>query len=135
MTLTNFLLARIAEDEARAGAPEFPGWPTDPKVVRDDRDTWMGPDTVLMHLGRFLAECDSRRRILSLHAQARTPYELEKGLPGVCGSETSSEYHTDGRGYSTAWPCPTIRALALPYADHPDFREEWSTGRSFSLRD
>lgn len=22
-------------------------------------------------------------------------------------------------------PCPTLRLLARPYADHPDYREEW----------
>ena len=22
-------------------------------------------------------------------------------------------------------PCATLRLLALPYADHPDYREEW----------
>lgn len=24
-----------------------------------------------------------------------------------------------------SWPCRTLRALALPYAEHPDYREEW----------
>jgi hypothetical protein len=23
------------------------------------------------------------------------------------------------------WPCDTVRALVLPYADHPDYRELW----------
>jgi hypothetical protein len=23
------------------------------------------------------------------------------------------------------WPCQTLRLLALPYADHPDYRPEW----------
>ncbi|MFD3917325.1 DUF6221 family protein [Streptomyces sp. NPDC058603] len=25
----------------------------------------------------------------------------------------------------TKWPCRTLRLLALPYADHDDYREEW----------
>lgn len=27
---------------------------------------------------------------------------------------------TDGRS-----PCPTLRLLSLPFADHPDYRQEW----------
>jgi hypothetical protein len=24
------------------------------------------------------------------------------------------------------YPCRTLRALALPFVDHPDFRQEWA---------
>lgn len=36
--------------------------------------------------------------------------------------------HNDGqgtRGHDLSIPCPTLRMLALPYADHPDYRQEW----------
>jgi hypothetical protein len=35
---------------------------------------------------------------------------------GTCGSVDDSPVE---------WPCDTVLALALPYADHPDYREEW----------
>lgn len=28
-------------------------------------------------------------------------------------------------GGSTAWPCDTLKHLALPYAEHRDYRPEW----------
>jgi hypothetical protein len=55
-----------------------------------------------------LARCAADRLILELHCSVKIgddePYCADDGeLP----------------------PCPTLRALALPYADHPDYREEW----------
>jgi hypothetical protein len=45
---------------------------------------------------RVLAECEAKRRIVEMHA-----YQEEHFTPDE------------------------LRALALPYADHPDYREEW----------
>jgi hypothetical protein len=75
VNLTEFLLARIAEDAARA----------------EDLES-----------RRSLADCEAKRRIVRMHQP-----------PTICGWDCR-----DGR-------CPTLRALALPYADHPDYREEW----------
>ena len=55
---------------------------------------------------RAMAEREAKRRIVELHHTA--------GRSGLC-----DECH------SKVWPCPTLRLLALPYADHPDYREEW----------
>ncbi|WP_225794772.1 DUF6221 family protein [Streptomyces aculeolatus] len=55
-----------------------------------------------------LADIDAKRRIADLH-QA----DDEKAEAPIC---TTCLY---------APPCETLRALALPYADHPDYREEW----------
>jgi hypothetical protein len=85
-TLTEFLLARIAEDEA-AVRREMPGrWTnwlaqTRPGLVPD-----LDP-----RLKRALAECEAKRRIVDVADEA----------PGV------------------------LRFLALPYAEHADYREEW----------
>ena len=91
LTLPDFLLARIAEDEARArpawearsarrvlGLPLEPAWPT--------------PD-------RVLAECEAKRRIVGIWVESGF---VERGVMDE-----------------------VIDALALPYAVHPDFREEW----------
>lgn len=95
-TLTEFLLARVAEDEREAGDP-----------------TWC--DCVIEGLPlkhglqcpiRLLAECDVKRRIMMLVERTGwAPGECDE-----CGSPGSDAI---------------LERLALPYADHPDYREEW----------
>lgn len=102
--LAEFLLARIAEDDIIArrstdlGDLEAAGWYPD----------------------RILAECEAQRRIVAEH----------------------SRFHHDGRDWcrvcvapqgfpvagdpGTPYPCATLRALTLPYADHSDYRPEWA---------
>jgi hypothetical protein len=168
LTLTDFLLARFAEDEdaARLCAEMFPppwdvadrGWrvriyASDVSVedlTSDDPDATTTRNPVVMevepdrhiedprwlserveHVRRHdpahvLAECESKRRIVELHRQSRIPYEVANDLPGVCLTETSSDYFTDGRGSYTAYACATIKALASVYSDHPDYRDEWA---------
>jgi hypothetical protein len=88
MTLTEFLLARIAEDERAANAD----WSN------------LGYDPA-----RVLAECEAKRRILDLHRSG----EVCDPCSGWLGTDPAAD-------------CPTLRLLALPYADHPDYRAaEW----------
>lgn len=104
LTLADFLSARLDEDEAVARrATEF--WAGaaggQPEVV----------DHVFRHdPARVLAEVDAKRRIVEEHS----PH------PEVYGDYCPSE---DGR-YRLDH-CPTLRLLALPYAEHDDYREEW----------
>ncbi|WP_406365238.1 DUF6221 family protein [Streptomyces sp. NBC_00645] len=57
---------------------------------------------------RVLREIDAKRRILAEHA-----------LNGwVCDTCDNGEV-------DQTFPCPTLRLLALPYADRPGYREEW----------
>lgn len=124
MTLTEFLLARIAEDEAwaREAAPSpwsaydsvtEDGWPLfnygdfgwsvhGPGV--ETEDSQQGRATaghIARHdPARVLAECGAKRRMVRLHS----PHQL-----------TADDV-----------PCETLRALALPYADYPDFNPDWN---------
>lgn len=83
MTLADFLLARIAEDEAGV-IPEWQfGTPS-----------------------RVLAECDAKRQIVDM-----------------CGYHL--EFSGDVTPASDDLATATLHFLALPYADHPDYREEW----------
>lgn len=99
MTLAEFLLARIAEDEDVAT-----NW-----LRFEVRDGVPGnyaiPD-------RVRAECEAKRRIIELHSDGGKDWNGERFVH-FCHS------------CRTPWPCLTLRALALPYADHPDYREEW----------
>jgi hypothetical protein len=102
LTLAEFLLARIAEDEDRI-----------PIVVKGG----------MLKFNRRLAECEAKRRIIELHHAI----EVRDWNPqGYCAECTDSGWveAVDG-AYPVGMPCRTLRLLALPYADHPDYREEW----------
>lgn len=120
-SLTEFLLARIAEDESAAHAAardvalgpissedvEWRVWHADYEgigVIGDyasyDQATHeTTPTTVHMERwdpARVLAECETKRRII----------EWASEEPGRVG--------------------PALSMLSLPYADHPDYRSEWA---------
>ena len=87
MNLSEFLLARIAEDEMQARK----------HLLDADRHGWGS------YPARVLAECDAKRRIVEL---ADRDDNWRYGM------------HSEAIG-------EVLRLLALPYADHPDYREEW----------
>lgn len=117
--LTEFLLARIVEDEtvAREIAAEMvrvadqyrPGMAPDPDdmgihAFEDGRNT----PAVIVGPARVMAECEAKRRIVAEHPQF---VDADFSYCETCERSTS--------------PCSTLRILALPYADHPDYRPEW----------
>jgi hypothetical protein len=97
MTLTEFLEARIAEDEAVArhslnGDIEYL-----PSLTTKHGDVlYLG----VTHPARVLAECEAKRRIVE-----RWRYLIRHGDTGLL-----------------EW---VAKVLALPYADHPDYPDEW----------
>lgn len=102
--LAEFLLARIAEDEkwARRRRDE------DFVKHRVSRRPHLAPDDA----ERVLARCASDLRIVGWHASGHEcPRDDDSDLAGWFGSEEP--------------PCPTLCALALPYAEHPDYRQDW----------
>ena len=101
LTLTDFLLARIAEDEHAAASPSL-GDVTDLGEGMGGRfGLWSPPKAAPGHWGnsRVLRECEAKRAVVELH-----PCD-------DCGMGDD--------------PCRTLKILALPYADHPDYREAW----------
>lgn len=98
--LAAFLLARIAEDEADAAAEDRMAEQTSllPSIDSDHQARWS--------TDRVRAECEAKRQIVEHHSMF--PRE-----PAWC--------EIDEQDY----PCRTLRALILPYANHPDFRDEW----------
>jgi hypothetical protein len=125
--LVQFLRARLDEDEALAReAPPGP-WhignavdPTQPchvhtfpgaRMVADGLN-WLAAEHIArQHPARILSEVAAKRRIIAEHA-----------LNGwVCTTCDNGEVEQ-------TFPCPTLRILAVPYADHPDYRAEWRAG-------
>ncbi len=120
MTITEFLLARIAEDEARVAVWEAGGalWPHQEHDAGecdecDHRRSHRAADDVLQD--RVLAECEAKRRIVKREGE-RLREEWRRRSDEH--RQTFEEWFQPPYG-------PTLRDLASVYADHPDFREEW----------
>jgi hypothetical protein len=118
MDLVEFLRARLDEERAEVAALHkgcmerwysaqelFKGWgPLDWDEA--EHIATYGP-------GRMLAEVDAKRQLIDERADA-------VDLPGDPGDD-EPEY---AYGYARALD-DALRLLALPYAGHPDYRQEW----------
>lgn len=144
-TLTEFLLARIAEDEESARAVRPGPWWIEKTSSPMDKETWavadierfrgyanhvrVGEDKPLAEYitrhdpARVLAECEAKRRIVGLHADGGESQGFT--AKGCDGYEHACEECGAHGEYGIAWPCDTLRALAAVYADHPDYLPEW----------
>jgi hypothetical protein len=113
VTLADWLLERIADDE------------TDAKTAAGGRPDWVWTDIAVgtYHLhaahirrhdpARVLAECDAKRRIV--YAAQRVQETLERRRSKA----------TDAvNGHVIAYR-DVVKCLALPYADHADYKPEW----------
>jgi Family of unknown function (DUF6221) len=134
--LITFLRARLDEDEAWArSAAEFNATEWDNPstgVVSTGAD---GLDGLLAtsdrglagHIARHdparvLAEVDAKRRIIDLHHTK--VFETVHGSPEFGHDFWCEVCHVPSDQRGRTW-CLTLRLLALPYADHPDYREDW----------
>lgn len=105
-TLTDFLLARIAEDEAaasRAGSHNGVG------VYANDNY-----GCLLVQPARVLAECEAKRRVIDAAWECQEMLDIEHHLRDRSELEAAGDYPA------------TLRHLAQPYADHPDFDPSWA---------
>lgn len=124
MTLTEFLLARITEDEAvarEAREHEYSFRVRDASPFRWKPEE-AGYARLIATPARVLAECDAKRRIVAAHRCVDISDWVKDPPPSRCGQCRNLAMD---RHLLSLWPCPTIRALGLPYADHPDYRQEW----------
>ena len=109
MTLADFLLARTADDEAVAeGAKRTSGPSWHAAGLQSPFDARMDDHIARHDPARVLAECEAKRRIVEIHGNGDAWCDYCAGYAEGMQDE-----------------CHTGRLLALPYADHPDYREEW----------
>lgn len=111
VTLTEFLTARLDEDEARttvAASQRGQGLLDDAKVLG-------GVDQPFTP-ARLLAEVEAKRQLIHLAYEA-TGLDMDKDLDRDLDARQVSGIEFVGERM--------LRALALPYADHPDFRDAW----------
>lgn len=133
--LTDFLLARIAEDEeaARAcvgvndlarhlnGAP-IPRWVREGSGIRSDDEyrilrvshTWRNEaDHITRHdPARVLADCVAHRRFVERVLVFENALQDYPGLIRVEAARNAL--------------IMALRVLSTPYADHPDYEQEWT---------
>jgi hypothetical protein len=100
--LRNFLLARIAEDEVL--------------IRRHWENEVVAGLGAPFDLARLLYECTAKRMIVAVH----TPSTAASAARPAAGMRELFCAHD-----RNPYPCLTLRALALPYADHREFRDEW----------
>jgi hypothetical protein len=153
LSLTDFLLARIAEDERVTR--EAAEWAVGPwyvergesgvfasarvPVVFDPRGYTGNARTHLDHIARHdparvLAECEAKRRIVERLAQAERLFqansekhaEASRGGLDNQGQITALRTHgweLGGRRDALRY---VVDVMAAVYADHPDYRDEWA---------
>ena len=119
MTLTEFLLARIAEDEAIwGGVPERT--PTTDLALA--AGNWPdGESAILLTTNRHAAECAAKRRIVEYAIDVAdhegAVISLEFG---------SADLHAQPIAMAVKETMDDVlELLALPYADYEDYLPEW----------
>jgi hypothetical protein len=106
--LADFLLARIAEESALATSADHDAQTLRP--ITDDLPARADDDHRVAHMyrwspARVLAECQAKRLV-------------------------AEDYLAQLNSHRSGWDARAprdyaVRALALPYSDHPDYRQEW----------
>jgi uncharacterized protein DUF6221 len=107
--LDEFLLARISEDERLAGGDDLP--PT----AAPQRDGHASP----FDPARVLADCAAKRHIVLTCRELRPDTRILGARPEGMRDFPLSPH--DQHQLAAV----TLALLALPYADHRDYRAEW----------
>lgn len=144
MTLAEFLRARLDEDEQAAQALDGARWWAATNVgdeynygVVQDHE----PEAERYAYGERIASCgveglddgDHRAAHIARHDPARVLAEVAAKRRIVelhDGAHECSTFERDGEVDNCTWcldaeDCSTMRLLALPHAEHPEYRQEW----------
>jgi len=135
--IVTFLRARLDEDTEAVAEFAATVWDagTEPWAITLEGDTL---PFLRITKGRVLREVEAKRRIVDEHAPVQQGFNWT-GPHGAPGTERvpdwrcsrcsdcfpDADYDEDTHS-SHSWPCLTLRLLALPYADHPDYDPAWA---------
>jgi len=111
MTLTEFLLERIAEDEAMARGAGTYCW--DELAFHDEARNDI-PHIARHSPARVLAECEAKRLAIEAAWYAQVIHEQDY------------DSHTQERMSADNDNPDVLRHLSTVYAAHPDYRAEWA---------
>jgi len=126
LTLTDFLLERIAED--LAAALEQPEWA---RATPGGPMACMGEDSRLeTTFARVLAECEAKRRIVerfqTLLAEHFSKTAEQRHSEAMNHPHLQQwQHHRQTEMHMLVW---VLERHAAVYADHPDYRQEWRVG-------
>ncbi|MEU8829364.1 DUF6221 family protein [Streptomyces sp900116325] len=152
-TLVQFLRARLDDDERTARGTTMPldwhqgpgddpewtsaemvlMWPPEFHTPYEQDKHWRGltaePAGLAAHIARHdparvLAEVEAKRQLVKLHGRATL--RAGGGAQYFATETVCRSCEPNHQFPERSWPCPTLRLLALPYADHPDYRPEWA---------
>lgn len=118
MTLTEFLLARIAEDEAAAREVQHympDGGEIHIWLTRREGDEERSKKVAPYDPARVLAECEAKRKIVELRYSWNLQAEREPVPP--IGAILKAQVVTADT---------VLRTLAAIHRDHPDFDPAWA---------
>lgn len=108
----------VPSPEGDAGIWDTSGTPRVRFVWARERDHIVRHDPA-----RVLAEVDAKRRIVKLHGRATL--RAGGGAQYYATATVCRSCEPNHQFPEQSWPCPTLRLLALPYAGHEAYREEW----------
>lgn len=147
--LVQFLRARLEEDARDAIQAGGKAWaweqhhgdmcndPTCPygELATDDtvlmsvhgydvKEGWSGAAHIARHNpARVLRRVEADRQIVRRHDRA--VLRAGGGAQHFATETVCRSCEPNLQFPELSWPCPTLRLLALPYADHDDYRPEW----------
>ena len=126
LSLSEFLLARIRDDEAAARrAADGPFSITSTPygetfgIVTAGGGDYLEEQWFAVDPARVLAECKAKRAIVDDHSLMVDLYEHDSCSRCV-------RFHAGMDCENEPWPCPTLLAVAAVYADHADYNPEWA---------
>jgi hypothetical protein len=132
--LMQWLGEQLDEDERIARAADSSVWPSrEVQIELDDPQhyAWRSKElspTMANHIVRHgpaqvLREIEAKRQLVKLHGRA-----ILRAGGGAQHFDTTTVCRTCEPNHQfrePAWPCTTLRLLALPYTDRLGYREEW----------
>jgi hypothetical protein len=127
--LIAFLKARIDEDEAAARAATDGPWRADPydAMSTQPSDWFVGAPAGTVGIFPIDYSGPSNAAHIARHDPARVLREVEakRRTIEVLVRRYKASKPGMAEGAHFVMLMDTLRLLALPYADHPDYREEW----------
>ncbi|QBI56755.1 DUF6221 family protein [Streptomonospora litoralis] len=128
MTITEFLNARLHEEQQWAihlerNARNYLRAENLREVRGRARQTTVAWDPYAEFAQRVYRSVTGQLRILEEHPQTRG-WDGDGVDNPIC--ETCARDDRDGGQDGDPYPCTTLRLLALPYADHPHYQQEWA---------
>lgn len=138
MTITEFLLARIEEDEEAALWAGGPAWTSsddpDAEDILADADNWLADSQPVSALAsrdtrahiarhdpaRVRRECEAKRRIVGGALGFRS------AAASMHGGDLRESIRKDVAEMMATTAEDALKPLAAVYSDHPDYDPEWA---------